>query len=131
MITAAEQEQIRDPGYVSEHVPDYVMAISGAEPFLLGDFLAYVKKDHLIFVGYPLNESLDQEAMGKALHDSVKRFRPREVAVTAPVLPVSIGKPAQSSSDDYYRLDLSTLSISQKLRNTLNRAGRELSVRRS
>ena len=44
MITAEEESTIEDHAYVPEHLPQYVTPISGAEPFLLDDFLAYRKK---------------------------------------------------------------------------------------
>jgi hypothetical protein len=68
--------------------------------------------------------------MGKNLEKAVKRFKPRNVALTAPVLPASLRNFAHSPSDHYYRLDLSSILVSQKLRNMLKRADRELSVKK-
>jgi hypothetical protein len=68
--------------------------------------------------------------MEKALNEARRRFKPKEISLTAPKIPSSIADPTQSPSDYYYRLDLSTLSISQKLRNMLKRAGRDLVVER-
>jgi len=69
--------------------------------------------------------------MGKNLEKAIKRFKPRNVALTAPVLPTSLRNFAHSPSDHYYRLDLSSISVSQKLRNMLKRADRELSVKKN
>jgi hypothetical protein len=128
MITAAQEDYIERQAYVPEHIPQYVTAISQTEPFLFGNFLVYSKKNHLIFVGYPLKEPFEEKRMGKALEDAVKRFKPDVVSLAAPTIPPSVKDCVHSPSDHYYRLDLSTISISQKLRNMLKRAGRELSV---
>ncbi len=130
MITTAQENYIEEYAYVPEHMSPYVMAISQTEPFLLDDFLVYAKKGHLIFVGYPLKETFDERRMVKAFEDAVRHFRPREVALTAPAIPPSLSIGIYPSTDHYYRLDLSTLSISQKLRNMLKRASRELVVER-
>jgi hypothetical protein len=128
MITAAQEDYIERHAYVPEHIPQYVTAISQTEPFLFGDFLAYAKKGHLILVGYPLKETFKEKRMRKALEDAVKRLRPESVSLTAPAIPSSLENCVRLPSDHYYRLDLSSISISQKLRNMLKRAARELSV---
>ena len=89
------------------------------------------RKIILIFVGYPLKEPFEEKRMRKALEDAIKRFKPESVSLTAPSIPSSLNDCIHPPSDHYYRLDLSALSISQKLRNMLNRAGRELSVEKS
>jgi len=131
MITAAQEDYIEDYAYVPEHLPQYVTAISQKEPFLFGDFLAYARKDHLIFVGYPLKEAFEEKRMRSALEEAKKRFNPEHVSLIAPFIPSSINDCVHPPSDYYYRLDLASLSISQKLRNMLSRAGRELSVERN
>jgi hypothetical protein len=66
--------------------------------------------------------------MAEALGDAVKRLKPESISLIAPSIPSSLNDCIHAPSDQYYRLDLSALSISQKLRNMLSRAGRELSV---
>jgi hypothetical protein len=131
MITTKQQDYIEDHAYVPEHIPYYVTAISKTEPFFFGDFLAYVEKDRLIFVGYPLKEPFEEKRMRSALEDAIKRSKPESVSLIAPSIPSSFNDCVHPPSDRYYRLDLSALSISQKLRNMLSRAGRELSVEKN
>ena len=131
MITVSQQRYIEDYAYVPEHLSHYVTAISQTEPFFIDDFLAHVKKDHLIFVGYPLKEPLGEKQMLRGLENAIKRFKPKNVALTAPAIPSSLKNCVHPPPDHYYRLDLSSTSISQKLRNMLKRADRELSVERS
>ncbi len=128
MITAAQGEYIEDHAYVPEHIPDYVTAVSQAEPYLIGDFIAYVKTGHLILVGYPLKERFEEKRLRKVFEGAVKRFRPESVSVIGPSIPPSLNRTVHPPSDHYYLLNLSSLSIAQKLRNMLKRAGRELSV---
>ena len=128
MITTPEQEYVKEHGYVPEHVVRYATAISEGEPFLFESFLVYARMDHLIFVGYPLEGVFDEGTMGKALGKSIKRFKPRDVAVTAPAIPSFVTGPETGTFDQYYRLDLSSLSISQKVRNMLNRGRRDIAV---
>jgi hypothetical protein len=132
MITATQQSYINEFAYLPEHIIPYVTAVSQAEPFLIQDFLAFVKKDHLIFVGYPLQGPFEEKRMKGSLDEALRRFKPKEVALTAPAIPPSvtgIGKPPLPL-DHYYRLDLSNLSVPQKTRNMIGRAMRGLRVQR-
>jgi len=131
MITVSQRRYIEDYAYVPEHLSHYVTAISQTEPFFIDDFLVHVKKDHLIFVGYPFKEPLGEKQMLRGLENAIKRFKPKNVALTAPAIPSSLKNCVHPPPDHYYRLDLSSTSISQKLRNMLKRADRELSVERS
>jgi hypothetical protein len=131
MITTAQQDDIEDYAYVPEHIPRYVTAISQAEPFIFGDFLTYAKKDLLIFVGYPLKETFEENRMKSALDEAIERFKPETVSLTAPAIPSFLRDRLHAPPDYYYRVDLSSLSISQKLRNMLTRARGELSVEKS
>ena len=128
MITVSQRHYIEDYAYVPEHLPDYVTAILQTEPFLIDDFLIHAKKDHLIFVGYPLRGPLREKQMVEALEKGIKRFKPKTVALTGPEIPSSLNDCVHLPPDHYYRLELSSLSISQKLRNMLKRSDRELSV---
>jgi hypothetical protein len=130
MITADQLAYIEEFAYIPEHMIHYVTAVSEAEPFLFGDYLAYSRKDLLIFVGYPLKEPFEEKKMEKAFNEAKRRFKPREISLIAPKITSSIAGAMRTPSDYYYRLDLSTLSISQKLMNMLKRAGKDLVVER-
>ncbi len=128
MITAAEEKHIERHAYLPEHVPEYVTAISQTEAFLFGNFLVYAKEGLLILIGYPLGEPFDEKRMEEALEGAVKRLKPESVSLMAPSIPASLEKVDHPPSDHYYRLNISSLTISQKVRNMVNRAGRELTV---
>lgn len=128
MITASEERFIAGYAYVPEHLPGYVTAISGAEPHLLGDYLCYRAEDSLVFIGYALRSPFDEKAMTEALASALSRFRPTQVALTAPAISMVQGACRTRERDHYYRLALSCLSIPPKVRNMIRRASRELHV---
>jgi len=128
MITAAQEEHIERHAYLPEHVPEYVTAISETEAFLFGGYLAYARQGLVILIGYPLGEPFDQKRMEEARDSAVEHLKPERVSLMAPSIPSSLEKVDHPPSDYYYRLDLSSLAVSQKVRNMVNRAGRELTV---
>jgi hypothetical protein len=128
MITKLQRSHVEEYAYLPEHIVTYVTAISQAEPFVLQDFLAYVKEDHLTFVGYPLQEAFDEKKMKGVLDEAIRRFMPKEISLIAPTIPSSITGSPHSPSDHYYKLDLSALSIPQKTRSMMKRAMGELTV---
>lgn len=131
MITPAQNDYIRKQAYVPEHLPAYVTAISGAEPFLHDDFVFYVDRDRLTFIGYPLHEPFDETRLATALDEAAARFNPRLVSVIAAAVPASMLDSQPPAADCYYRLDLPALTYPTKVRNMLRRATREVEVIRS
>jgi hypothetical protein len=127
MLTREQRERILREAYLPEHLPDYVCAVTGAEPLCLGDFVAYLQKDLLIFIGYPLGVPFAPEALEEGLAGAVRTLRPRCVSLIAPGLPPGLGP--VPPSDRYYCLDLADVTLSAKTRNMLRRAEREVTVR--
>ena len=126
MITPGQADSIRNHAYVPEQLIGYGEAISGGEPFLLDDFLAYVSPGTLIFIGYPLEGSFQEEKMDRILESAIERFRPAQVALVAPRITRRQG--TRHPSDSYFRLDLKNLKIPSKVRNMIQRASRDLEV---
>ncbi len=131
MITAEQERYVENHAYVPEHVLPYVTAISQTEPFLFGDFLVYSKKGFSIFVGYPLKEPFDGKRMKMGFEKVVRNLKPERVSLIAPSISPPLSDGVYSPSDHYYRLNLSSIPVSQKLRHMLNRARRELRVENS
>lgn len=126
MITPGEEELIKHNAYVPEHLPGYGAAVSGGEPFLLENYLCYQGGESLIFLGYPLQEPFEETKMEKILEGAIERFRPSRVALIAPYISRRDGE--RGDRNTYYKLDLATLKIPAKLKNTLQMASRELEV---
>jgi hypothetical protein len=128
VITSAEENFVVSRAYVPEHIPAYVVAISRAEPHLLGDYLCYQGEGSLVFIGYPLNSPFDERAMAEALSAAISRFSPDSVALTAPAISIPQKGCQKRDSDYYYRLELPALRPDKKVENMVRRASRELSV---
>jgi hypothetical protein len=128
MITASERAYISEHAYVPEHLPHYVSAISRSEPFLIDDFVAHLAGANLVFVGYPLSGDFTDTGILAALEGAKARFEPVLVSIVAPALPTALEACSLSTTDAYYRLDLSDLRLPKKTRNMLARARREVSV---
>ena len=131
MITDSEQDYIAAHAYLPEHVIDYVTSISGAEPFLMGNYLCYTKKNVLIFVGYPLGEGFEITKMDKVLVKAIKQFKPERISIITPEFMPKTIHCIEQSSDDYYRLDVDKIRFSQKTRNMVNRALKNITIGRS
>jgi hypothetical protein len=128
VITSERLAFVREQAYVPEHLIDYVTSVSKVEPFLFGAYLGYFKKGVLIFNGYPLGEIFEEKGMTSALNRARKRFGPDDISLVAPRIPSALAQGLQPPSDSYFRLEVSRIVISQKLRNVLKRASRDLRV---
>lgn len=124
MLSSDEQNRIFQKAYVPEHLPDYVSAISGSEPFLFKDYLCYFHRTHLIFIGYPLADNPAEIA--QVYPAACKRFNPQTIVLVADEqLPQLEGDPTQPA-DHYYRLNLPLKSLSPDVAYMVRRAEREL-----
>ena len=128
MLNDRERKWIYRHAYLPEHLPDYVGAVSGGEPFLHHNYLFFFAKKHLIFNGYPLEPESDPPDQ---VYDIVcKRLRPSTVALIGPAIWLPAEQYEQQASDSYYRLDLPLASMDAPVAYMLRRAQRELQVTR-
>jgi hypothetical protein len=128
MITPREEVFIRENAHIPEHLPEYAARVSGGEPFLAGDFVFYLSPDSLIFVGFPLGGTFEEKKMAKTLDGVVRKRSPARVALIAPAIPPRFGN--AGPPDSYYRLDLEGFQTPAKVKNMVQRASRDLQVRR-
>ena len=128
MLNDRERKWIYRHAYLPEHLPDYVGAVSGAEPFLHNNYLYFHNKKHLIFNGYPLGPDPDPPAR---IYDFIcERFQPITVAVIASAIWLPAGQYEQLATDSYYRLDLPLTPIDAAVAYMLRRAQRDIQVTR-
>jgi hypothetical protein len=126
MLSSDEQHRIYQQAYVPEHLPDYVTAISGAEPYLFQDYLCYFHRNHLIFIGYPLADNPAE--ISKAYPAACERFNPHTIVLVADEqLTLTEGDDVQPA-DRYYRLSLPLKSLSPDVAYMVRRAARELKI---
>ncbi|CAB1064682.1 hypothetical protein D1BOALGB6SA_9478 [Olavius sp. associated proteobacterium Delta 1] len=128
MLNHEERKWVYRHAYLPEHLPDYVGAVSGAEPFLHRNYLYFLGRKHLIFNGYPLVPGSDPPAR---IYDFVcERFQPTTVAVIASPIWLPAEQYEHQTVDSYYRLDLPLTSIDAAVAYMLRRAQRDLQVSR-
>jgi hypothetical protein len=128
MLSKEERVLIYRQAYIPEHLPEFVAAISGAEPHLVGDHLCFTRRKHLIFIGYPL--PLYQADTPGAYRSACERFRPATVAVIAPQIWLPEADCRKQPSDSYYRLALPLHSLDAEVAYMVRRAAKELAVGR-
>ncbi len=128
MLSDRKRRWIYRHAYLPEHLPDYVGAVSGAEPFLQNSYLFFVAQKHLIFNGYPLEP--DADPPGRTYDLICERFHPATAAVIAPALWLPAEQYEQHTMDSYYRLDLPVTSIDASVAYMLRRARKDLQVAR-
>jgi hypothetical protein len=128
MLSDQERKWIYRHAYLPEHLPDYVGAVSGAEPFFRHNYLYFHNKKHLIFNGYPLGPDSDPPAR---IYDFIcERFQPTTVAVIASAIWLPAEQYEQQAVDSYYRLDLPLRPMDAAVAYMLRRARRDLQVTR-
>lgn len=128
MLNDQDRKRIYRHACIPEHLPDYVGAVSGGEPFLHRNYLYFLVKKHLIFIGYPLESHSDHPAR---IYDFIcERFQPTSAAVIASAIWLPTEQYDQQASDRYYRLDLPIPPIDSAVAYMLRRAQRELQVTR-
>jgi hypothetical protein len=128
MISQEVTNLIYDHAYVPEHLVEYVIAVSDAEPYLFHNYLCYKKDEVLIFIGYPLGVTFNEEKMEASLDAASKTMKPLTISLIAPSIATKNARIIQQHSDSYYRLDLNTLIIPPKVHNMLRRASQQASV---
>jgi len=126
MLSRAERNRIYRQAYLPEHLPEYVEAISGAEAHLLGNYLCFTRKAHLIFIGYPLGANSDDTP--RAYLSACEQFEPSTVALIAPDIWLPAANAQMQPNDSYYRYQLPVEKIAPKVANMIRRAEKELTV---
>jgi len=126
MLSPQQQSLIYQHAYIPEHLPEYVQSISGADAALHEGYLCYPIRDHLIFVGYPLEDRCI--ALEQAYESAVKRFRPATVAVIAASISFCKRRLEGQTEDQYYKLDLPLSRVPAAAAYMIRRAAVELLV---
>ena len=126
MLSKEEISRIYREAYLPEHLPDYTSAISGANPFLHGNYLCLTQQRHLILIGYPLGDQTSD--LSVYYKDICDRFQPDSVSIIAPELGVVHDQTVAISKDNYLVLDLPLAKIPPDVGYMLRRARRDLAV---
>jgi hypothetical protein len=132
MLTPEQEDHIYRAAYVPEHIVSLMVLVSKGEPFLIEHFVYYARDNWVIFVGYPLDQSFSIETCDAALKDLRKRIRPEYLWFIGESIPPSqTSNCTERESDQYYKLDLSSLKLKSDLRRVLQKASPSLRIERS
>ena len=126
MLSKEELRFIYRHAYLPEHLPDYVEAVSGAKPHLAENYLCFLRRKHLIFIGFPLGKT--DTDIAQAYLSACERSNPSTVAIVAPAIWLPEESCEKQAPDQYYRLDLPLNPVDSSVAYMLRRAQRELNV---
>jgi hypothetical protein len=127
MLSNEQLERIYRQAYLPEQLPRYVEAISGAQAHLVGNYLCFTRKAHLIFIGYPLGA--DSGDTARAYSSACEQFEPSTVALIAPDIRLTVTGLEIQSRDSYYQLRLPLKSLNPNVTYMVRRAEKELEVK--
>jgi len=132
MISKVQEEYILRQAYVPEHIPNLMVGVSKGEPYLIGDYVIFIKDDWLIFVGYPLNRDCRPEFFATILQETIKKFNPTYTWFVAPEIPDSILQSArQREGDEYYKLEMGNHDVKKGLMRIVKKASEALTIEKS
>jgi len=130
MLTKPERDMLFRHAYIPEQLPDYVEAVSLAEPHIHEGYVCFSRGPVLIFIGYPL-QAAPSERMDGDLHmtleSACERFQPTTISVIAPGIRPD-GDATAQDCDQYFRVDLPLSATRSDEAYMVRRARRELSV---
>ncbi len=113
-----------------EQLLPYLRAVSEAEPRLIGNCAGFASEGKVVLIGYPLHDPLDTEAMADAVSEALRIQGLCHLTVIGPARPPQAPAESRITEDCYYSLPVPPPAPSQKLRNLIRRANRELTIER-
>jgi hypothetical protein len=117
--------------YVPEHIPGLMTRVSDSQPFLIEEYLGFVKDNWLILVGYPLEGDFTPERAGQIVEQAVETYRPEYLWFIGPETPPSLLDRCRTrQSDVYYQLDLAQTRPKSSLRRVARKAAERLAIER-
>ena len=128
MLSKEERQRIYRQAYLPEHLPDYVSAISGAEPYLINDHLCFCHRRHMMFIGFPLGDASADTA--QAYITACQSCQPATVSIIAPQIWLAEDECEKQPPDSYYRLKLPLDALQTEVAYMVRRAQRDLVIRR-
>jgi len=128
MLSKEEHQRIYRQAYLPEHLPDYVTAISGAEPYLIKNYLCFCHRRHMMFIGFALGNSTGDTA--QAYISACERCKPATVSIIAPKIWLAEDDCEKQPPDSYYRLKLPLDALQAEVAYMVRRAQKDLVITR-
>ena len=129
MLDQSEINDILKKASVPEHSAPFMRAMSGGEPFVIGDYLFVAAEDWLIAIGYPLGKDYLAKEFDRSVQAAVSRTGAKKCWAVCPDLPDRL-KPSSRNRDVYYILTCDS-GIPPRLDRLAGRASAALTVERS
>ena len=131
MITPEEEAYVLTRAYVPEHIVSLMTLISKGDPFLIEDYLGFVKDNWLILVGYPLEGNFSRERCERILKQAVDTFRPEVLWFIGPESPSSLlNSCKERQTDQYYTFDIEKTMPRPSLQRAADKASEKLIIER-
>ena len=128
MLTNDERQIIYQHAYLPEHLTEYVEAVSGANPFLIEQFLCFYRRRHLVFIGYPLGD--ENADIQKAYAAACREFKPSTIALICSESWIPEEDHQKQPADMYYQLKLTQDEVTADAAYMVRRAAKELAFRK-
>jgi hypothetical protein len=128
MLSKEERQRIYQQAYIPEQLPDYVAAVSGAEPFLIENHLCFRRRHHMMFIGFPLGDPTGDTA--RAYLAACECCKPASIAIIAPKIWLAADACEKQPEDSYYRLRLPPDAVDAEVAYMVRRAQRDLVITR-
>lgn len=126
MLSHEERRHIYEHAHIPEHLPEYLAAISGAEPHLRDGHLYLSEDTHLTFIGYPLTPTTP--GTPEVYETLCRDIGPDTVAIIAPEIWLAPGTYEALPGDQYFALKLPLGVLPQGVGYMVRRGKRELQV---
>jgi hypothetical protein len=132
MLTPDEEDFIQKNAYIPEHVVGLMTYLSGGEPLLIDHHFCCRKEGWIIVVGYPLDRDYQEATLVSVVEKVKKKFRPLNLWVIAPSLPLTYEQECRErESDHYFTMDIKPDKLPRDLRRTLNKARNLIRIERA
>lgn len=119
-MDASAIEAILERASVPEHSAEFMSAMSGGEPFLLGSYLFFTAGSWLVAVGYPLEGRFSVGDFEASLGEAQRRTNATDCHAIGPSLPLRL-QPSITVRDHYYTIP-SYIAVPTRLRRLAERA---------
>ena len=126
MLSKEDRHHIYHQAYLPEHLPDYVAAVSGANPYLIENHICFCHRHHMMFIGFPLGDPTGDTV--QAYLAACERYKPATVAIIAPRIWLTDDVCEKQPGDRYYRINLPLSAIDAQVAYMVRRAQRDLVI---
>ena len=131
MIESQIEQLALQRAYVPEHIPALMSRISGGQPKLYGEYLAFIHPEWVILVGYPLDAHFSIPTCEQVVAQILAGHHPDQFLYIGPqVPPTLISECRERISDRYYVLHLDHFQPSAALRRAVRQASASMTVDR-